>query len=420
MLEILGALMLGATLVMLHPKGNMDLMYIASILIDKQISFMFAVPTSINSLCDLIDEVQLPHFYAMRSLCAGGDIVAAKLTKRIRSIVTSNCLIWNGYGPAETTIFCTCHRIDLMKGKGIVPIGQPLPNYRCLIHDEFGQQVIIGQQGELLIGGVGVFAGYLGRDELTATVLVEIEDETYYKTGDLVRMDSNGLIYYIGRKDDQIKLHGQRIEAGEIEHCLLDAHIAACVVMKWGEDHLVAYVQGSCINEEDLRKHCRSRLPPFMIPSMFVVLDQLPLNTNGKVDRQCLPAPNCSTLDTLKSNTVDAPQTEMEENVHAIWCEVLQCTGKKISTNTGFFTIGGHSLLFIKLYHHYQSSFNFDNHTFSIAPFLQQATIAEHAKLLQKINLVTAKPKAWQSLHISEGNNSFTEYFQSNAKVLIL
>ncbi|CAF1305048.1 unnamed protein product [Rotaria sordida] len=259
----------------------------------------------------------------------------------------------------------------------------------CLSLVPYSIKIETDEIGELLVGGVGVFAGYLGRDDLTAKALVKINELMYYRTGDLVRMDSSGLIHYIGRKDYQVKLHGQRIEVGEIERCLLDTHIATCIVVKWGNDHLVAYVQGSDINEDDLRNHCRSRLPPFMIPSMFVVLDQLPLNANGKVERQRLPVPDFASLSTSTTISYGAPRTEMEKRVHDLWCKVLQSIDKKISTTAGFFTVGGHSLLFIQLYHHYQSVFGFDSQMLPITPFLQQATIAEHAKLLETIDSLT-------------------------------
>ena len=113
------------------------------------------------------------------------------------------------------------------------------------------QSVTISQEGELLVGGVGVFAGYLGREDLTMKALIEINGELFYRTGDLVRIDNNGLLHYRGRKDHQIKLHGQRIELGEIERCLLNiTSITACVVIKWGDDHLIAYVQTSTIDEQ--------------------------------------------------------------------------------------------------------------------------------------------------------------------------
>jgi non-ribosomal peptide synthetase component F len=112
------------------------------------------------------------------------------------------------YGPAETTVDSTFHVVDLQIDKTYTPTGYPLPNYRCMIIDEFSKNVIIGQEGELIVGGVGVFKGYLARDDLTNKALIEIDGELFYRTGDLARMDNNGLLYYQGRKDYQIKLHG--------------------------------------------------------------------------------------------------------------------------------------------------------------------------------------------------------------------
>ncbi|CAF3064418.1 unnamed protein product [Rotaria sp. Silwood2] len=339
--EIFGALILGATTVMLRPNGNMDLMYIMKILTDKQISYMFAVPAWLNALCDFLDKPQVARLQSIRSISIGGETVSSKLIERIKSIVTTDCLIWNDYGPAEMTISSTCYRVDSINYLDTVPIGRPLPNYRCIIHDEFGQPVAVGQQGELLIGGVGVFAGYFGRDDLTSKVLVEIEDKIYYKTGDLVRMDRNGLIYYIGRKDHQVKLHGQQIEVGEIEQCLLRTHIAACVVAKYREDHLVAYVQGSGVNENDLRSHCRSSLPPFMVPSMFVMLDHLPLNANGKVDRKRLPAPDFSPVSNADPVNFSAV-TPLEERLRGIFAEAFH--NEIPDVNVPFGQMGGTSL----------------------------------------------------------------------------
>jgi tyrocidine synthetase-3 len=285
-----------------------------------------------------------------------------------------------------------------------IPIGVPLSNYHCIIKDEFSQNVIINQEGELYVGGVGVFAGYLGRDDLTAKVLIEIDGELFYRTGDLVRMDHNGLLHYQGRKDHQIKLHGQRIELGEIERCLLNTSVSACIVMKWSDDHLVAYVQTSQMNEEQLRQHCQSHLPPHMIPSIFIILEKLPLNANGKIDRKRLPSPDFSSLTPSSTSETDTPHNQLEERVHDVWCQVLRRDGQRIPTTTSFFSIGGHSLLFIELYHRYQSLFHFDTRELSIAPFLQQPTIVQHARLLQQITTNDMKSTQWHTLHITQGN----------------
>jgi hypothetical protein len=319
--------------------------------------------------------------------------------------VTANCRIWNSYGPAEATFGTTYHLVDTQLQHGNISIGRPLPEYQCKILDKLLQSSTVGQEGELYVGGVGVFAGYLGRDDLTEKALIKIDDEMFYRTGDLVRMDNNGLLHYQGRKDHQIKIHGQRIELGEIERCLLNTSISACIVMKWGDDHLVAYVQTSDINEEQLREHCQSHLPPHMIPSIFIILDKLPLNANGKPDRKRLPSPNLSTF-----KESDSPCNQLEERVHDVWCRVLRYDGQQISTTTSFFSIGGHSLLFIELYHRYQPLFDFDSHELSIAPFLQQPTIVQHARLLQQITKNDVKSTRWHPLHITQSNIVFYSF----------
>jgi hypothetical protein len=177
--------------------------------------------------------------------------------------------------------------------------------------------------------------------------------------------------------------------------------------MKWGDDHLVAYVQSSDMNEEQLREHCQSHLPPHMIPSIFIILEKLPLNTNGKIDRKRLPPPDLSSLTLPLLNESDSPHNQLEERVHTVWCQVLRCDGQQISTTRSFFSIGGHSLLFIELYHRYQSLFDFDTRELSIAPFLQQPTIGQHAHLLEQITTNNRMLTQWHTLHITEGSIFF-------------
>ena len=292
-----------------------------------------------------------------------------------------------------------------------VPIGVPLPNYRCMVLDEYLQSAVVDQEGELFIGGVGVFAGYLERDDLTQKALIEINGECFYRTGDLVRLDNNGLLHYQGRKDHQIKLHGQRIELGEIEQCLLKTSISACVVIKWSDSHLIAYVQSSLIDEKQLLQHCQSHLPPHMIPSMFIILDKLPLNPNGKVDRKLLPSPNFSQLSSEHLRTDiehRSPTNKIEIKIHDIWCDLFQ--QNQISINTNIFTIGGHSLLIMQLFHRYKTEFHFGTNTLSIADLFQHPTIIDHAQLIhQHINDNTKQTihdsHLWSSLHLTQGKS---------------
>ncbi|CAF4142363.1 unnamed protein product, partial [Adineta steineri] len=339
-----------------------------------------------------------------------GESVLSAFIKILMQFVTKSCRIWNLYGPAEATLGTSCHLMDVTADMNDLPIGKPLPRYICLLLNNFLQPVMIQEEGELLVGGVGVFAGYLGRDDLTAKALLEIDGQLFYQTGDLVRIDNNGLLHYQGRKDHQIKLHGQRIELGEIERCLLNiTSISACIVMKWNNDYLVAYVQSSDIHEEQLRQHCQSHLPPHMVPSVFIILDKLPLNQNGKVDRKQLPSLDFSLPTSLSSDKSDTPLNQFEERILTIWCQVLHSTQNHISRTTSFFSVGGHSLLFIELYHHYQSVFSFDAHSLSIAPFLQQPTIFQHSQLLQTVIMNDIKATQWYTLHINEGISSFAQ-----------
>jgi hypothetical protein len=335
--------------------------------------------------------------------CFVGEACSVKLVKLIMSHITRECHFWNLYGPAEATIGSTLYHFDGTNCLDDIPMGKPILNYHCTIKDESLQNVVINQEGELYVGGAGVFAGYLGRDDLTDKALTEIDGEIFYRTGDLVRMDNNGLLHYQGRKDYQIKLHGQRIELGEIERCLLNTSISACVVMKWGDDHLVAYVQSLDMNQEQLREHCQSHLPAHMIPSIFMIVEKLPLNANGKIDRKRLPSPDFSPLTLPLLNESDSPCNQLEEQVHDVWCQVLRHDGQQISTTRSFFSIGGHSLLFIELYHRYQSLFDFDTRQLSIAPFLQQPTIVQHARLLQQITKNDMKSTQWHTLYITQG-----------------
>ncbi|CAF1312241.1 unnamed protein product [Adineta steineri] len=270
-----------------------------------------------------------------------GETFAVPLIELVVKTGITNCIVWNLYGPAETTIISTFHRVDLIPNTRIVSIGTPLCNYRCMIMNEYSQQSVIDQEGELFIGGVGIFAGYLGRDDLTAKALLEIDGQLFYRAGDLVKMDSNGLLHYQGRKDHQIKLHGQRIELGEIERCLLNiTSISACVVVKWKDDHLIAYVQTSNVDEVQLREHCQSYLPPHMIPSIFIILEKLPLNANGKIDRKRLPSPDF--LSQVTDYGSNVPSTTLEQQLQKIFNQAFHIESPPMEVPFG--QLGGTSL----------------------------------------------------------------------------
>ncbi|CAF4024647.1 unnamed protein product, partial [Adineta steineri] len=416
--ECLGTLLVGGSVVQLHPEGTMDYNYLSKTLQQHHITFFGVVPSVMTILYNyLIDIKQLNRLDTIRKFGFLGEAIDTRtLAKMINYFDVNTTAYYNLYGPAETTLTSIYHRVIIHEiNDGIIAIGIPFPNMQVHLIDSFNQSVIVGQEGELLISGSGVFAGYLGRDDLTSKALVEINKKQFYQTGDLARMNSNGLVYYLGRKDHQVKIHGQRIELDEIQRCLLDTSISACVAIKWGNDHLIAYVQSNDNNVEYLRDHCRSRLPPFMVPSMFIVLGKFPLNANGKLDRKLLPQPNFSSS-SMKTTDIQHtnPNNSIEEKLLSIWCEILHRNNNneqdEISTSANFFTVGGHSLLFIQLYHRYQSIFSFTNELLPIALFLQKTTIIEHAKLLESIKSTdVVKEETWQSLHLIKGMASFAQ-----------
>ncbi|CAF3762763.1 unnamed protein product [Rotaria sp. Silwood1] len=347
--DIVGPLVIGASLIMIQPPGYFDFSYIFLVITQKQITYMYGVPSYMMSFCLYLDEHIRSHCgLQLRTLCSGGESMTPNLIRLLneklisKAAVVSRVRLWNLYGPAETTLDSTYYLTnvsDFTLSK--IPIGKRLPNYDCLVLDEMLQPTVIDQEGELYIGGVGVFAGYLNRDDLSAKALVEIDGQLFYRSGDLVRIDSNGLIYHNGRKDYQVKLRGQRIELREIEHCLLCTGISACVVTKWGDDHLVAYVQGSNMNEEELYNHCCSRLPPFMVPSIFILLDKFPLNSNGKIDRKRLPTPDFSMM--AKVDDFDSkPTTDLEERLISIFSRAFHV--EQPNLNMSFTRLGGTSL----------------------------------------------------------------------------
>jgi acyl-coenzyme A synthetase/AMP-(fatty) acid ligase/acyl carrier protein len=282
-------------------------------------------------------------------LC-GGETVPRELATRL---VDTGAEVWNLYGPTETTIWSTAHRIDSRGGS--VPIGKPIANTQIYILDDHRQLVPRGVHGELYIGGDGLAKGYLHRPELTAERFVTNPFDAagkLYRTGDLARWLPDGNLEYIGRVDHQVKLRGFRIELGEIETAIEQLPQVRQAVVLVREDapnnpRLTAYVTMSDtanIEIKELRAALTSRLPEYMIPSQWLFLNEFPLTPNRKVDRRALPAPE---NDAAESAMSAPPTTETEIKVAEVWQELLN--RKHVGVNDNFFDLGGHSLLVVQL-----------------------------------------------------------------------
>jgi acyl carrier protein len=260
----------------------------------------------------------------------------------------------NMYGITETTVHVTCYKLqqkDLETHQSI--IGLPLPDLQAFVLDSFFAPVPKGVVGELFVGGAGVASGYLNRADLSAEKFIRkdiagIGEQYLYRTGDLVRTLAQGNLEYLGRIDDQVKIRGFRIELGEIEFNInaIDVVRENIVLIKpdmQGNDAIVAYVAVNKIDEvfsSDLRSALVGRLPEYMIPKAFVLLERFPLTVNGKIDKHALPDVDWSSL---SSHEYISPRNETENILADIWSEVLKIDGVGIYDN--FFEVGGHSLL---------------------------------------------------------------------------
>ena len=270
----------------------------------------------------------------------------------------------NGYGPTETTTFACCYRIPELAGEEVasIPIGRAIGNTEVYVLDGGQGLAPVGVNGELYLGGAGLARGYLHEAGLTALKFVphpysETGGERLYRTGDVVRWQSEGKLEFEGRRDGQVKLRGYRIELGEIEWALQQHEQISEVVVVLREEQLVAYVVGvdeQVISSTELRQFLRATVPDYMVPSWFVQLERLPLTVNGKLDRRALPAPELSGAE----DSYVAPRTPVEEVLAGIWQELLRV--ERVGVTDNFFELGGHSLLVTQLISQLRDSFQLE------------------------------------------------------------
>lgn len=322
----------------------------------------------------------------------GGENLLAESLRLWRSL-TPPPRLFNEYGPTETVVGCCVHEVQPTDpASGSVPIGRPIANTQLYILDTDLRPTPPGVTGELYIGGAGVGRGYLNRPELTAErfppdPFSNVPGARLFRTGDLAYYEPDGALHFLGRADNQVKIRGYRIELGEVEANLAAApNVRACVVMaredESGKAQLVAYVvphDASVPDVDDLRGFLKQKLPDYMIPAQFVYMASLPLTPNGKFDRKALPPPP---KEASTAGLDDAPRTETEKAVHAIWCELLRMDS--IGTQDDFFTLGGDSLAAVSLIVQLQATFGI---TVELANLFEFPTISGIAKVIDMFRL---------------------------------
>ncbi|MGW2839392.1 amino acid adenylation domain-containing protein [Streptomyces sp. NPDC001493] len=333
--------------VVVAPPGVLEAPVLAGLVERYGVTALFLT----TALFNVVAEADPAAFAGLRLVAAGGEAATPDLMQRVAAAAPGTRVL-HVYGPTETTTFASRHRVAADSG-GLPPIGRPLDGMRLHVLDGDLGLVPPGVVGELYVSGRGVARGYRGRPALTAGRFVADPHGPHgarmYRTGDLVRWTARGEIEYVGRADGQVKLRGYRIEPAEIEGTLLadPGVVAASVLVREdipGDRRLVAYVvpaTGTRPDHTALARRVGRALPAYMVPSVFVTLDALPLNPNGKVDRRALPAPPAA------ATTGRAPSTAHEEVLAGLFADVLGVAA--VGADDNFFSLGGHSLLATRL-----------------------------------------------------------------------
>jgi amino acid adenylation domain-containing protein len=345
--ELLSPLLVGGAAVLLTEEQILDGAQFATALEDA--TLFHAAPGLMRHIVNFLKDNGAGNRHKkMSRILVGGDMVPPDLLKDIRTVFSSSS-IYENYGPTEGTIMCLSYLVPPNAPTVKHIIGKPMNNMSVRMYDKQQHLVPIGVSGELYIGGAAVSRGYLGRPELTGEKFVTIDDERFYRTGDLVRYLPDGNIEIIGRIDHQIKIRGFRIELGEVEAALgQHTDVREVVVMAReafpGDNRLVAYLVANsqtAPSATEFRSFLKTKLPEYMVPSAFVLLDKLPLTSTGKVDRPSLPLPDWASPE-LKEEFV-APSRPIEQELAEIWIKVLGVN--RVGINDNFFSLGGHSLL---------------------------------------------------------------------------
>ena len=309
-----------------------------------------------------------------KRLILGGEASRLEWIEKLRA-AAPGCEIYNHYGPTETTVGVLTYRVGSelpSTQSGTLPVGRALPNSEVRLVD-----------GEICIGGAGVARGYLNRPELTAEKFAG----GFYRTGDRGRLLPDGSIEFCGRVDHQVKVHGYRVELGEIEAALRAHEKVRDAVVQLREDQLVAWVAPQEADQRTLREHLKARLPQYMVPSTIVLLEKLPLTPNGKIDRQALTA-----FSIRKEVSGTKPQTETEKALAEIWNELLEA---EVGADDDVFDLGAHSLMAMKALTRIRDRFQV---SLSLRNLFEHPTIAGLAEVVDQLWLTTP-----QTTHPAQG-----------------
>jgi amino acid adenylation domain-containing protein len=351
----------GAGVCLLENKGEKDPDVIIESIKKNNVTVMHFVPSMFNSFLHYIEmKGNFEEIAGLKQIFCSGEALSVKHIEMFNRITDKarHIKLINLYGPTEATVDVSHYECRREEKTGVIPIGKPIDNIRLYIIGSNRELQPIGLAGELCISGVGLARGYLNKPELTEEKFIDNPFEPgkkMYRTGDLARWMPDGNIEYLGRMDFQVKIRGFRIELGEIESVLRkhtgvkDAVVTAkSVGNEGGDKKLVAYLvpkEGETLIETQLREYLGEKLPEYMVPTVYVMMDEIPLTSSGKANIRALPEPE--TADLRSKEEYVAPSTDTEKKLAEVWGKVLGI--EKVSINDNFFNLGGDSILSIQV-----------------------------------------------------------------------
>lgn len=394
--EIFGPLLKGVPLVLLPDEISKDPFRLITSLSVNKVTRLVLVPSLLRSLLEFEDNLA-SSLSDLRICVCSGETLPEELAAEFHEKLPNAKLI-NLYGSSEVAADVTCFEVNADSSGRPVPIGRPIANTRIYLLDDHLQNVPIGVQGEIFVGGEGLARGYLNNPVMTAERFIPDpfgSGERLFQTGDLGRYLPDGNIECRGRSDHQIKLRGFRIELGEIE-ATIKVHVGivdAVVVLhqskaQAGDKQLVAYVVagGEPISGSELRSYLREKLPDYMIPSVFVALEALPLTTSGKVNRLALPEP----VSGSETASFVAPRTPTEDILANIWADEMGL--EVVGVDDDFFALGGHSLLLARIAARIREVFDVDLSLRTLFENTSVALLSEQVEFARRSNAEVIGP----------------------------
>ncbi len=406
--EIFSTWSMGGELVLISEEDKRNPTFLLKLIEQKKINRIHMPYVALKSLCETANRLNV-YPQSIREITAGGEQLKINNTLRTFFAKIPNCVLFNQYGPTETHLATTNRLGSLAEGHDpelwpdLPSIGYPVGNYKLLILDEKMQPLAVGETGELYIGGVCVAYGYLHAPELTAERFLQHKEfGLIYKTGDLCKYNSDGQITFYGRMDSQVKVRGYRVEISEVETAVNKCvGVTQCMVKLHTDDNgavLCAYILAqNNFNIEFVKNEISMSLPEYMVPSLYVLIDKLPVTPSGKLDYKSLPSPFAQRP--ILSVEFVACSTVIEKQIENIWKRYLQI--EKVGLYDSFFDLGGHSLLLVKVLLDLNETFHSSLGT-STDSALSLADLFTALNISQLAELISAKSEKQKKIQFVE------------------